>query len=70
MKRFNCEKAGCAICSKARRVDGFLWIKRYKCQNYEKAHRNIMAKDCLEFRCNNVSDTKECRRCRKGERRI
>lgn len=69
MKRFNCEKAGCEICSKARVVEGIFGIIRYKCSNYEKAHRKIKAKDCLEFRCNNVSDTKECRHCRKGERR-
>ncbi len=70
MKRFNCEKASCSICSKATVVKGLFGIKRYKCPRYEgKKHKKIHAKDCLDFRCNPGKYTKECDRCRKGERR-
>ena len=69
MKRFNCEKAGCAICSKATVVKGIFGIKKYKCSNHEKSHKKIKAKDCLAFRCNSATNAKECRHCRKGEKR-
>lgn len=69
MKRFNCDKAGCEICSKATVVKGIFGIKRYKCSKNQKAHNKVPAKDCLDFRCNSATNTKECRLCRKGERR-
>ena len=69
MKRFNCDKAGCEICSKATVVKGMFGIKKYKCSSKEKAHGNVKAKDCLDFRCNSATNAKECRLCRKGERR-
>lgn len=68
MKRFNCEKAGCAICYKATVVKGIFGIKMYECSNYGR-HKRIKAKDCLAFRCNSATNAKECRQCRKGERR-
>lgn len=69
MKRFNCDKAGCEICSKATVVKGFFGTTKYKCSSKEKAHKNVKAKDCLDFRCNSATETKVCRLCRKGERR-
>ena len=69
MKRFNCEEAGCAICTNAKEVKGIFGVKKYKCSKYEKEHKNIKAKDCLAFRCNSLERTDNCRRCRKGEKR-
>ena len=70
MKRFNCAKAGCEICSKATVVKGIFGIKRYKCSNYySNTHIKIKAKDCLAFRCKCPTNAKECIYCRKGEKR-
>ena len=70
MKRFNCDKAGCAICSNAKVVNGIFGIKRYECPNHPKAHKKVKAKDCLAFRCNTTTFKKECTYCRRGERKV
>jgi len=69
VKRFNCAKASCEICSKATVVVGIFGIKKYKCFKERKPHKIVKAKDCLSFRCNSANDTRECKNCRKGEPR-
>ena len=70
MKRFNCEEAGCAICSRVWEVKkGLFGRKLYKCSKSRDWHKNIKANDCLEFRCKSPQTERKCRVCRKGEKR-
>ena len=67
MYRVNCFAKTCKNCSKAVFVKtSILGDKLYMCSAINKKHKEIKARDCGEFRCNEYGEYLLCQECSGG----
>lgn len=68
-QRVECHNAGCHNCEKSAYAGKTLIFgdKLYTCSANPMKHKEVNARDCNQFRCNNPNEWNFCRDCRKGK---